>query len=243
MMVSNVNRLILLFLWLMTAGVNVAMAYEGVEGFRGATVKGQVVYSGSIPDPENQAVRRDAKFCGKTITLTFIEVNGDSHGVSSVVVSLEGISQGKSLQKTVQVPLQNIGCRFEPQTQVALNGAMVEISSADPVLHNTHLRLNDKTFLNVALPPKGRMIKKMLKRPGRFDVRCDAHTFMRSTIHVFSHPYFTLTSAEGNFELLDVPPGKYELTVWQKATGAVHQAVTVPDSGDVALTIDLNASR
>lgn len=232
-----------LLLWFSVGGIKGVKAYEAVEGFQGATMKGRIVFKGKVPKSEKREVRRDAKFCGETIEFVPMKVNPDSHGVSNVVVSVEGVTTGKTILRNQAAPLLNKSCRFEPHTQVAVANSTLEISSVDPVLHNTHLRMNEKTFLNIALPPQGRVIKKPLKRPGWLEVQCDAHKFMRSTIHVFSHPYFTLTDDNGNFEISDVPPGQYKLTLWHEVVGSVHQTVIVPDSGEIALTIDLNQSH
>lgn len=239
-MITVVRIMVGVFLWCSVGGSEVAKAYEAVEGMQGATINGRIIFSGTVPPLDTRAVRRDATFCGDTITMTFLEVNAATQGVSHVVVSLEGIARGKAMQEKASTPLMNKACRFEPHTQVAARNATLEISSDDPVLHNTHLRMNDKTFLNIALPPTGRVIKKTLKKPGRLDVRCDAHKFMQSTIHVFPHPYFALTNGAGEFEMSNVPPGKYQLALWHEVLGAFQQPITVPLSGEKSLTIDLN---
>jgi hypothetical protein len=217
-----------------------AIAYEGVENFQGATIEGKIIFKGKVPPLEKREVRRDVSFCGEFMTMTPMIVNARSHGVSQVVVSLDEVSRGKPLQPTNGVPLLNAKCRFEPHTQVAVLNSPLEISSVDPVLHNTHLRLQGKTFLNIALPPQGRIIRKVLTKPGLLHVQCDAHKFMDSTIHVFSHPYFTLTDVNGDFVLSGVPAGDYQLTLWQEAIGMVQQPIQIPASGTLNVTVDLN---
>lgn len=240
-MIISIAGILVGLLWLPIGGIEVARAYEEVENFQGSTIKGKVIFQGKVPQMEKREIQRDMAFCGKVRTVTPIIVNGQSHGVSQVVVSLDEVSRGKVFPKVSGVPLLNANCRFEPHTQVAAMGTPLEISSVDPVLHNTHLRLQGKTFLNIALPPQGRTIRKPLNKPGLLKVQCDAHKFMESTIHVFPHPYFTLTKATGEFFLSEVPPGEYQLTLWQEAIGTVRQPIRVPESGILKVTVDLNA--
>ena len=227
-------------LWMPLGNGGITRAYEEIENFQGVTIKGRIVFTGTIPKPATHEVTRDSEFCGDTFTITPMHVDAKSHGVAQVVVSVDGMVKGKPQSVAGSAPLLNAKCRFEPQTQVSSVNGTLEISSEDPVLHNTHLRLDDKTFLNIALPPKGRIIRKVLKKSGRLDVRCDAHKFMQSTIHVFPHPYFTITNEQGAFEISDVPPGKYHLSLWQEAVGTVQQAIIVPASGELSIAIDLN---
>ncbi len=242
-MLTAIRILVMVLLWSSVGGVEIAKAYEAVDGFQGTMVKGRITFHGNVPQPEQYDVRRDFKFCGETMVVVPMEMNPDSHGVSNVVVSIEGIEKGKTIQGQQSAPLMNKQCRFEPLTQAATVNAKLEISSEDPVLHNTHLRMNEKTFLNIALPPKGRVIQKVLKKPGRLEVRCDAHKFMHATIHVFPHPYFALTNKDGEFEISGVPAGDYQLTLWHKVVGTIKKPIAVPSSGEMALSIDLSDSK
>lgn len=240
---SVMSMLIGMLVWILAGGVGEVQAYDALKGFQGATIKGRIIFKGKVPPVESSSVRRDAKFCGESITHIPLVVDPDSHGVSGVVVSIDGMTTGKPLPELPAAQLENKECRFGPHTQATGVNATLEISSVDPVLHNTHLRINDKTFLNIALPPKGRLIRKTLKKPGRLDVRCDAHKFMQATIHVFVHPYFALTNQEGEFEMSDVPAGQYQLTFWHKVVGTIQKPITVPSSGEIALIVDLNESK
>jgi hypothetical protein len=46
-------------------------------------------------------------------------------------------------------------------------------------------------------------------------VSCTIHGWMKGYIRVFSHPYFAVTDAEGNFEIKDAPAGTWNLIAWQ----------------------------
>ena len=158
-----------------------------------------------------------------------------------MVISLEGIGRGKPLvpDKTA-ITFENRTCRFVPRTNVAVVGGVLEILNRDPILHNTHMRIDGRsgpTIINVVQPAGVDVIIKTLQIAGFFDIRCDAHTFMQASMHVFEHPYFAVTDSTGQFEMAQVPPGTYRLRMWHEALGARTKTITVPSTG--SLTVDL----
>lgn len=216
-------------------------AYEVDPSAGKATVRGQITLRGQTPAAERMVVQRDSAFCGEAVTNESLLVDRRSNGIAGVVVSLEGVMVGKPLPEDRRLALENRACRFFPHVKAVQAGSQLEISNADPVLHNTHIRKSDATFLNVALPPGGKTIRKPLAEPGRLDVRCDAHRFMQATIHVFAHPYFTVTDQTGKFELTEVPPGTYRLRVWHETLGMRERTVTVHAQGQAIANMELEA--
>ena len=226
------------------AAVDPVCAYEGDPAVAGVTVSGRVLYTGSLPKPERVPVHRDSRFCGETVSIDKIQVERASGGIEGVVISLEGIGRGKPLvpDKTV-IKFENRTCRFVPRTNVAVVGSVLEILNRDPILHNTHIRIDDRlgpTIINVVQPAGVDVIMKTLQIAGFFDIRCDAHTFMQASMHVFEHPYFAMTDSTGRFEMAQVPPGTYRLRMWHEALGTRTKTITVPSTGP--LTLDLGLS-
>ena len=93
--------------------------------------------------------------------------------------------------------------------------------------------------MNVAQPVDAPVIEKDLGETGLLDVRCDAHTFMRASIHVFEHPYFAVTDKTGRFELTGVPPGKFRLWLWHERLGAQERSLTIPQSGGISVDLEM----
>jgi hypothetical protein len=53
------------------------------------------------------------------------------------------------------------------------------------------------------------------------------------------HPYYATTDDKGSFKLTDVPPGDYELKVWQEKLGETTQKVTVQGGQETKVTFEL----
>ena len=120
----------------------------------GVIVKGHVTFKGNIPKLPPLQVHRDKAFCGESMPDESILVDGQSNGISNIVVNLKGIATGKALAK--KAPAEDWITEvvdFYLPILLGVTNSVLEIASADPVLHNTHILRNDETFLNVALPP------------------------------------------------------------------------------------------
>ena len=219
-----------------------AGAYEGDSSVAGVTVSGRALYTGPVPRPERVPVYRDSKYCGETVPIDKIQVERASGGIRDVVISVEDISRGKPIvSEKTSITFENRTCRFLPRTNVAAVGNVLAIVNADPILHNTHIRVDNRsgnTIMNVVQPAGVDVIVKPLKIAGFFDIRCDAHPFMQASIHVFEHPYFTVTDSSGRFEMVQVPSGTYRLRMWHEAFGVRMKTITVPSSGSLNLDLE-----
>ena len=224
--------------------VQTAPAYEADPAVVGATVSGRVIFTGSLPNPDRVPVYRDSKFCGESISIDRVQVDRSSRGIEGVVISLEGIEKGKPfLPNTTIITFENRTCRFVPRANATVVGSTLEFRNNDPILHNTHIRIQNRsgpTVINVVQPAGADVIRKLMRTAGFLDIRCDAHPFMRASIHVFDHPYFAVTDTTGRYEMPLVPPGSYRIRMWHETVGVRTKTITVPASGSLALDLELN---
>jgi len=232
--------------------VAVLIAQEGVpqaeapDSASGAAIQGVVRWTGPIPKPELLKVPRDSKYCGATIPSEEFLIDPATRGVARVVVSLEGVPSGQPLPPASSanpVRVDNGKCHFVPRVQAAMVGTTLEITTTDPILHNTHSRKRNRfgeTHVNVAIPASSpKVIRKPLHEPGLLSIRCDAHPFMQAWIYAFEHPYFAVTDETGRFELPKVPPGTYQMRLWHEALGTREATVTVTSDVPVRMDFEL----
>ncbi len=208
-------------------GVFGMLAYAG-------TIEGTIRYQGTVPPPQLRAVLKDQEHCGLGVSVQTVQVHNDQGALAGAVVNVKGMKKetfrnnGQKERKVL-----NMQCAFAPRIGVARAGEEIEVRNQDPILHNTHIKLGKRTFLNVAQVPGGRPIVKRLKRAGLHTIRCDKHVFMESYLYVFNHPYYDLTDQTGTFRIAGVPPGKHPVQVWHETLGTLEKVVSIPATGTV----------
>lgn len=205
-----------------------SFAYEVVDVKNGGNIKGKIKASAKVEDPV-LTIDKDVEFCGKSQPARMY-ILSPALEVKNVFVIVEDVEKGKAAPKT-DISIDNNKCYFEPVAGIAYKGANYIIKNSDPILHNTNLGilLKDKrsTVYNLALPKKDQVITKSIRRGGLHAVKCDAHSWMRAHLYVSDNPYVALTGADGNFEIKDLLPGKYKITIWHEGFAEATKDVEV----------------
>lgn len=202
---------------------------------------GRITFTGASTPDQVLEVTRDAPFCGKTATIRTLAVNRETGGLEGAVVSLDAIPIPPNESPLPPVGLVNSHCALSPPIMAGQVGQQLEIRNDDPIMHNTHLTLGTRTFLNVALVPAGRPVVKQLAKPGIYHAKCDAHPFMSATVMALPHPFFSVTDETGAFRISHLPPGDHVMTIWHHTLGTFQQRITIPASGEATVTIQYPA--
>lgn len=215
-------------------------AYQETQVSGGGSIKGKVAYQGEIPT-RMVVPTKDQEVCGGVREEPEVVVDADN-GVGDAIVYLKEVESGKAWPATTAtVPtVDNKGCIFSPSIQ-AMRVGKLNIRNSDPVLHNTHGFYGRRTAFNLALPNQGQTIEVDLTRAGQVRIECDAHGWMLGYVYAVTNPYYALTTADGSFELTDVPPGQYTLVANQAYTGPVEVKVTVKAGQAVEVPVELQA--
>ncbi len=233
-------RTLLAFCFCLAALPVSAQSYTATTVTNGGSVKGTINYKGKPVAAKTTTISKDTAVCGSSAKEESIVVSAKGT-LANVVVYLSDITKGEAA--TAQSPvLDQKGCVYTPHVQATTAGSSLQILNSDGVFHNVHV-YNDagkgSTLFNLAMPLKGQKISKKLSKAGILGIKCDAgHTWMQSFIHVFSHPYFAVSKADGTFEIAKIPAGTYTLVAWHETLGELKQKVTITASGTSTLTID-----
>ncbi|MBS0170488.1 MAG: carboxypeptidase regulatory-like domain-containing protein [Nitrospira sp.] len=203
-----------------------------------ATLAGRVLYGGPAVPDQVVEITRDSAFCGTQATLRTVAIHPKTRGLEGAVVSIDGSAVPVSDTAVPPLVLTNTRCGFAPRIAVGIVGQQLEIRNTDPVMHNTHISMGPRTFVNVAMIPASRPVGKPLKQPGIYTVKCDAHKFMQAHVLAFTHPYFGVTDETGAFRIPNLPAGEHQVTIWHETLGTFQQTVTVSAQHDTSITFE-----
>jgi plastocyanin len=133
---------------------------------------------------------------------------------------------------------------FVPNFVVVPRGTMVEFPNWDHFDHNVFSRSAAAPAFDLERYPYGQSKSRRFDKVGVVQVFCNIHTSMRAMVVVTPNVYATRADADGRFEIANVPPGKYELVVWQERCDEHRQPIEVLAGRPAELpTITLHESR
>jgi len=201
----------------------VSFAYDEVVVKDGATIRGVVKVEGKLPKLAPLQITKYKEFCKDVPNETLIV--GPGQGLRYAVVTLEGITRGKAVEKESSHELDNVKCRFLPHVQAASVGQFVLFKNSDPILHTAHgVFTGDQPQFNVGLFP-GRVSRKPLVAPGLVKIQCEVHPWMSAYIVITDHPYHAVTDSYGEYLINDIPAGRYRIKVWHESLGTEEKPV------------------
>jgi plastocyanin len=222
----------------MPASPATAGEYTAVAVPDGGAIGGAVRVSNppaSLPPLE---VFKNKAVCGETVPNDALLIGKDG-GVRYTVVHLQGISRGRAPEAEAINVIDNRDCRFVPRVVTASVGQWLVFRNSDPVLHNADARIGAKPLFNIAITPGGE-VRRPLVEPGLVKINCDVrHTWMEAYAFVAEHPYHTVTDASGEYEIRDIPPGRYTVRVWHERLGEQQKEVEVHAGKMAPLDFDL----
>jgi plastocyanin len=165
-------------------------------------------------------------------------------------VSVQGIKSAVNIavyvdaipDKKFEVPKEHVvvdqkKMEFIPHVVVVLQGTTVDFSNSDPVGHNVYwpsISGNKKLTHNLGTWPKGEKKSFQFNDLGVAPLLCNVHPEMSGYVVIVATPYFAVTDKDGNYEIKNVPPGKYTLKTWSEDGKPTTQSVDVSASGATA---------
>ncbi len=202
-----------------------AAKYKEIKVSNGGKIVGKVSAGATKATSKSYTISKDPKICGTgSRQVLFVRINGDA--VLDAVVFLYKVKEGKPMPKGLAaIAINQQKCQFHPYLSVMSNGGKLTAKNSDHTLHNIHtyelIGRARRTVFNVSQPTAGDTVTKKIKlRKGAgMKIECDAHDFMHGFVFVARNPYYSVVNDKGEFEITDVPPGKYEIRVWHGLLG------------------------
>lgn len=220
-------------LWLAAALV-AALAWPS-QAFAASTINGTITFAGKAPNLKPLAMDADPA-CAKKHTkpvLAEMLVLGNNSSMGNVIVYVsKGLPAGKTYPAPkTPVTLDQNGCVYLPHAMGIMVGQPYRILNSDGILHNIHTLPKVNASFNRAMPPTLKETSTQFdKSEAIFQIKCDVHPWMSAYIGVFTHPFFSVTAADGKFSIAGLDAGTYEVTAWHERLGTQTASVTVTGS-------------
>ena len=205
-----------------------AAAYEAVPVPDGGTLSGTVKFDGPPPPPAKIEVSKDNEVCGKEKMAPDLVI-GAGGGIANAVVMVKAAKGTAPIPPAQNPVLDQKTCEYKPHILVFPAGSTVDVMNSDGILHNIHTFGTTNTPMNQAQPkfkPKIQIKVEKAEWPP-IPVKCDVHGWMSAYFVATEHPYVAVTDTSGNFTITDLPPGDYEVEVWQEKLGKTTQKVSI----------------
>lgn len=161
----------------------------------------------------------------------------------NIAVYVDAIPDKKFEAPKEPVVIDQRKMQFIPHVVAVQQGTTVEFLNSDPVGHNVYwpsISGNKKLAHNLGTWPKGEKKPFQFNDLGVASLLCNVHPEMSGYVVVTPTPYFAVTDKEGNFEIKNIPAGKYTLKTWSEDGKPTTQAVDV--SGATA-TVELTVKK
>lgn len=224
------------------------------------------------PKGYNLTTLPDAVYCGRISDgrgwrlLQPFDV-GENGAFRQVVVHLESVEKGKPFPAAAAPRIEAVDCRFLPFVSLVRDGRDVIVANMDPAMHDIQAyetsHLGPRVLFNVPLPISARYPREaglsahfhkhyegtpvtqpihMTKGRRVFTMQCGFHAYMESWALVADHPYYAMTDREGRFQLTDIPPGTYRVSLWHPYLRETPTyEVTIKPKEQTTLDVVLNA--
>ncbi len=181
------------------------------------TIRGQVTWRGNVPvlDRASGVVPDGDDYRLRGVANPFAPaVDAATHGLAGVLVTLADIDPARSRpwdHPPVSLTMADFHYRLTPASGVVRVGDSVTFVSSDPELHV--VRARGAAFFSLTFPSPHQPRSHRFDTAGIVELTSGSGYFWNAVdLCVRVDPYATLTDAQGNYELPQVPAGNYALT-------------------------------
>jgi hypothetical protein len=225
---AGLSRVLVFLSVLMAAAPAAAGPLSGSVRFEGTPPDRPTIYMTADPACDKVSPK------GRPSDVLVIDQAG---GIANVIVYVKsGLEEQAWPAPTDRPKIDQRGCVYTPHVIGVRVDQEIEISSADPTLHNVNARTSQNAPFNVALPGADQKIHRSFNKPEvAVKLKCDIHPWMSAYVGVFDHPFFAVTGADGRYVLPSLPGGQYVIEAWHESLGTRSVKIEVDDKDPASL--------
>lgn len=153
-----------------------------------------------------------------------------AHGVrnsADAIVYVDKIAGKTFPPPTEHAKIDQKNMQFTPHVLAIVAGTTVDFLNSDAVLHNVFSPDACADHFNLGTWPQGQSKSFTFKKECFASLLCKVHSEMEGFVAVLPTPYFAVTSADGSYQIKDVPDGTYTVKVWHPKLKAATKSITV----------------
>ena len=163
-----------------------------------------------------------------------------AHGArnaADAVVYVDHIA-GKTFDPpAAHVRMDQKNMQFTPHVLAVLVGTTVDFLNSDSLLHNVFSPDGCADRMNLGTWPQGQFRSFTFKKPCFATLLCKVHPEMEGFVAAVPTPYFAITTADGSYDIKDVPDGTYTVKVWHPTLKGAEKSVKVAGATEADFTI------
>jgi plastocyanin len=133
--------------------------------------------------------------------------------LDTVVMAMPTQNQAKLKKPQKTVVIDQVDKEFVHYVTAIATGTPVQFPNSDDIRHHVYSFSPVKQFelpLYTGTPAQPVIFDK----PGVVKLGCNIHDWMVGYLYITDAPYFKTTDNAGKAQLIDLPVGKYDLTIW-----------------------------
>ncbi len=159
------------------------------------------------------------------------------HNAADAVVYVGAIAGKTFAPPAAHARIDQKNMQFLPHVLPVLVGTTVDFLNSDALLHNVFSPDACADRFNLGTWPQGQSKSFTFKKECFASLLCKVHPEMEGFVAALPTPYFAVTSADGSYDIKDVPDGAYTVKVWHPKLKAAQKSVTVSGSTEANFEI------
>lgn len=160
-------------------------------------------------------------------------------GLSNVVVSLVPKEETVFDYSGGVAVMDQKNLNFVPHVLPVMIGTKVEFPNSDKIRHSV-FSVGDVKNIDFGTYPPGTVKSIVCDKPGVIPVLCYIHHNMSGYIVVLETPYFGTTDEKGNYQIKDIPAGKYIINFWHEEIEIESEELTIDEGKPLIKNIVLD---